>query len=68
MLNVPMKDKNGKRRYGKWAGNPNGYPERWGDCIAEVHDYSSCLFHQCCRKRGYGPDQKFCKQHAKKAT
>ena len=65
MLNVPAKDKNGKRHYGAWAGNPYGHPERWGDCIAEVHDATSGLFYQCQRKRGHGPDQRFCKQHAK---
>jgi hypothetical protein len=64
---VPNPGKDGKRRYGAWAGNPNGHAERWGDCIAEVADGVSYLFHQCRRRRGYGPDQRFCKQHAKQA-
>lgn len=53
-------------RYGTWAGNPKGRAEDKACCVAEVWD----KFHsyQCQRKRGHGPDGKFCKQHAKKAT
>jgi len=56
-----------ERRYNVWAGNPKGYPEVRSDCIEEVA--SSWGFHgfvQCSRKRGYGPDGLYCRQHAKK--
>ena len=54
------------RRYNKWAGNPNGIPENKGLCIAEVAEGGrSPLFHQCFRKRRYGPNGEYCKQHAK---
>lgn len=36
-------------------------------CVAMVHDTErGCGFHQCGRKRGHGPDGKYCKQHARK--
>ena len=36
-------------------------------CVEEVpYGGSSVLFHQCLRKRGYGPKEEYCKQHAKK--
>jgi len=54
------------RRYGSWAGNPNGVPEDSTRCIESVSDQGGFLFHQCLRKRGYGPDGLYCKQHAKK--
>ncbi len=55
------------RRYGKWAGNPNGYPEDETRCIIEIWPRSgSWASYQCMRKRGYGPDGLYCKQHAKK--
>ncbi len=57
---------NGQRRYGCWAGNPNGtleYPDR---CIEEVWPSHGWIPHQCNRKRGHGPDGLYCKQHAKK--
>jgi len=55
-----------ERRYNKWAGNPRGDPEDKTRCVAEVHDYTGWHFVQCSRKRGYGPDSLYCKQHAKK--
>ena len=55
------------RVYGKWAGNPKGVPEDETRCIEEVwpsdgHGWNS---YQCTRKRGYGKDGLYCKQHAK---
>ena len=54
------------KTYGNWVGNPDGQLEDEKYCIKEVwgndrwsHGY------QCGRKRGYGPDGKYCKQHAK---
>ena len=52
------------RRYNQWAGNPRGWPEDKTRCIEEV--WSGYLSYQCSRKRGYGPDGLYCKQHAKR--
>lgn len=59
----------GKRVYNLWAGNPKGTPERCDLCIAEVRASWTAwpIYSQCTRKRGYGPDGLYCKQHAKKA-
>jgi len=64
-----VKELNGKRIYGEWAGNPEGVPERLTDCIKEVWPPTSgggWQPYQCQRKRGHGPDGLYCKQHAKK--
>lgn len=56
-----------KRRYGQWAGDPNGFPEDESRCIVEVYPSGGILFpHQCLRKRGYGSHGLYCKQHARK--
>lgn len=52
------------RRYGMWAGCPGGYAEKTAYCIERVHN--NYLFFQCNRKRGYGQDGLYCKQHAKR--
>lgn len=52
------------RRYGQWAGNPNGYRFKPSRCACEVS--SKYLLVQCSRKPGHGPDELYCKQHAKK--
>lgn len=68
MTFVPKKDETGERRYGRWAGRPNGYAEDKSCCAAEVPEGGrSCLFRQCARKRGHGPDGEFCRQHARMA-
>jgi hypothetical protein len=56
------------RRYGVWAGNPDGNPEDVTRCIEEVWNTGSAgwIPHQCSRKRGHGPDGLYCKQHAKR--
>lgn len=51
------------RRYGTWAGHPEGTAEDNTRCIIEVQD--SFVFYQCRRKRGHGEGGSFCKQHAK---
>jgi len=56
---------NGKRRYGAWAGNPKGQPEDPEKCIVEVYD-QGLIPRQCSRKRGYGENGLYCKQHAKR--
>lgn len=50
------------RIYGKWAGNPKGTKEDPTRCIEAVRSdpWISC---QCSRKRGFGPDGLYCKQH-----
>jgi hypothetical protein len=54
------------RRYNKWAGNSEGTKEDITRCIVQVSDRGKfSLFYQCRRKRGYGPNNLFCKQHAK---
>jgi hypothetical protein len=53
------------RRYGRWAGSPNGMPEDPSRCIAKVPvGGRSPLFKQCGRKRGYGENFMLCTQHA----
>lgn len=55
------------RRYGQWAGDPNGIAENPNQCIVEVGGRDRWInFYQCNRKRGFGKDGLFCKQHAKK--
>lgn len=55
------------RSFGKWAGDLEGRPEDTTRCIEEVgwRDYWP-VGRQCSRKRGYGPEGAYCKQHAKK--
>lgn len=67
MLFVPEKNKNGERRYGKWAGSPAGHAEDKTKCVAEIPAPPSWQRVQCSRKRGHGPNGEFCKQHATKA-
>lgn len=50
------------RRYGRWAGDAKGAAEDPERCVVEV--VGDVRFHQCGRKRGYGPDRLYCAQHA----
>lgn len=52
------------KSYGRWAGKPNGTKPDYARCAEHV--FGSYYSHQCSRKRGHGPDQAYCKQHAKK--
>jgi hypothetical protein len=57
----------GKRVYGgRDGGMFKGSPEDETRCIEEVSDYDSRWAHygQCSRKRGFGIDGLYCKQHA----
>lgn len=68
-MSAPDKDKNGIRHYGEWAGNPKGHKENPENCIEEIWPtgrWGATCRYQCNRKRGYGPDGLYCKQHAKK--
>jgi hypothetical protein len=59
-----MRVKDGKRIYGAWAGNPNGYPEKPDRCIEEVQESGrGGRFYQCLRARGFGEGGLYCKQH-----
>ena len=53
------------RRYGQWAGNPDGVREDPTRCIQEVYPRMEWHPSQCLRKRGHGPDGLYCKQHGK---
>ena len=53
------------RIYDKWAGNPVGIPEDPTRCVFAVSDITGWHQQQCRRKRGYGPNGEYCKQHAK---
>ena len=54
------------RRYGIWAGNPNGIAEDPDRCVWAVLSRDAFSFeYQCGRKRGHGPADEYCKQHAK---
>jgi hypothetical protein len=54
-------------RYGTWAGNERGKAEDKTKCV-EIVFGDSWIPYQCTRKRGYGPDGEYCKQHAKKIS
>lgn len=56
------------KRYGQWAGNPEGFAENPAYCVKEVWPKSGngWIPYQCTRKRGHGPDGLYCKQHGKK--
>jgi hypothetical protein len=61
---VPRIERDGKRRYGRWAGRPDGDKEDPKCCVVQVGGDRMSM-HQCSRQRGYGPDKLFCHQHAK---
>ena len=53
------------RRYGCWGGNRAGLAEDKDRCVESIwHNHSPGGYgDQCSRKRGYGPNGEFCKQH-----
>ena len=55
-----------KYRYGRWAGNERGITYDGDRCAMEVYDRDGFHAYQCLRRRGYGPELLYCKQHAKK--
>ena len=68
-----MTDFNGgpaRRRYGCWAGKPNGNAEDLTRCAESVRGsgggFSSFISVQCSRARGHGLNGEYCKQHAKR--
>jgi hypothetical protein len=54
-----------KRVYDKGIWHPNGISEDITRCIKSVSDDTGWHFYQCKRKRGFGKDGLYCKQHAK---
>ncbi len=53
-----------KSKYGGWGGNRDGFKPDPYRCCQEVHSPDRfALFYQCSRKRGYGPEGAYCKQH-----
>ena len=54
------------RRYDCWTGNPKGTREDKARCVATVSDSTGWHSIQCSRKRGFGPDGEYCRQHAKR--
>lgn len=54
------------RRYGQWAGNPDGMAEDSTRCREEVWPRDAgWMPYQCQRNRGHGPRTELCAQHAK---
>jgi hypothetical protein len=54
-----------KRTYDNWAGNPKGTPEDKTRCVESVCPPPYWHIYQCSRKRGFGLNGEYCKQHAK---
>lgn len=69
MLNPPKTRENAEKyRYGEWAGNPKGMAYWPNRCAYEICDYEIWTdgnYSQCSRNPGYGPDNLYCKQHAR---
>ena len=59
--------KPGKRRYGTWAGSPKGTAEDVTCCVESVYPSYRYIPSQCSRKRGFGLNGEYCKQHAKRS-
>ncbi len=54
-----------QERYGQWAGSPKGNKPDTDRCAKEVQSDGGFHFYQCSRKLGHGPNEMYCKQHAK---
>jgi hypothetical protein len=53
-----------QKRYGDWSGRPQGTPPDPDRCCVEVWpNERGPIPYQCQRKRGFGPEQAYCKQH-----
>lgn len=48
----------------RWYGSGNKTPENTDLCVEAVYRHGGWHMGQCCRKRGHGPDDLYCKQHA----
>lgn len=58
-----MKNKLYPKSYGSWAGNPADTKPDYNRCCKEVRESNGWHYYQCTRKRGYGPDEAYCKTH-----
>jgi hypothetical protein len=56
---------NEERIYGNWTGNEKGVKEDISKCIENVYGSRDWIGHQCRRKRGFGKDKLYCKQHSR---
>lgn len=64
-----MEDNLYPKSYGAWAGNPKGQEPDLTRCCAKVWSKDSWSREgQCNRKRGYGPDGAYCRQHDPKVA
>lgn len=54
-----------KERYGDYGGNPKGHAPDFTRCCEDVARPLGVtyMYGQCTRKRGYGPEGAYCKQH-----
>lgn len=50
-------------RYGVWSGKPWGRRYDSSRCAEEIQN--GWISYQCSRKPGHGPEELYCKQHAK---
>lgn len=50
-----------EKKYGDWAGNPDGFKPDYSRCCAKV--WADHRSHQCRNKNGQGPDGAYCGQH-----
>ena len=64
MTNVIEKSHLYKEAYAAWTGNPEGNRPDYARCCQAVWSRDRwSKGDQCVRKRGYGPDGAYCKQH-----
>lgn len=63
-MGIPKVSKDGFRYYGNSNLRTTSREDK-SRCIVSVADSTGWHFSQCSRKRGYGRDGLFCKQHAK---
>jgi len=54
------------RRYGQWAGEPNGRAEDTTRCVCSV--FTGYTASQCGNSRGYGPGGLYCRVHGRAAA
>lgn len=70
MIDAPKTKKEARKyKYGSWAGNPKGYPHNPEYCAYEVWPNDRAMIpYQCNFKAKCGPDNLYCKRHAKKVA
>lgn len=63
-IGMPQNNERYEQRYNVWGGNASGKAPDYSRCC-EVVSHGTGLSKQCSRKRGFGPEEAYCKQHAK---